>query len=227
MNFFGHALVACWVDRSAPWVLGSMLPDFASMSRARLLGADDPRVSAGIEWHHATDDVFHRTATFVEVYVAGGEELERQGIDHGASIAIGHVGTELLIDGLLIDDPAVAAAYLAALELVGDPSMGVRWHGDGADRYRVLGERMRQYGMPDDYRSPMAVAHRLHRILVNRPRLAITQDQVRAIVPWLERTRAELERRLPELLTEIRDGLAEHPLGARLGGVVESAEGRP
>ena len=105
--------------------------------------------------------------------------------------------------------------------------MGVRWHGEGADRYRVLGERLRQYGLPYDYRSPTAVAHRLHRILASRPRLAITTDEVRTIVPWLERTRAELARRLPELLTEIREGLSAHPLGARLGPGAQSAEGRP
>ena len=38
MNFFGHSAVASWADTDPAFVLGSMLPDFESMLRARLTG---------------------------------------------------------------------------------------------------------------------------------------------------------------------------------------------
>jgi hypothetical protein len=35
MNFFGHAKVALWRGDAAGFVLGAMLPDFASMAGTR------------------------------------------------------------------------------------------------------------------------------------------------------------------------------------------------
>src|SRR5690606_31275930 len=51
MNFFGHACVAARVDSDPRVLLGAMLPDFASMSRTRLAGSEDPAVAAGIALH--------------------------------------------------------------------------------------------------------------------------------------------------------------------------------
>jgi len=205
VNFFGHAVVACWVDRSPRVVLGSMLPDFASMCRSPLLGA---------EWHHATDEVFHVAPTFLELHHEGSDELEELGLSRGPATAIGHVGTELLLDGVLVDDDGATEPYLAAVAIAAEPAMGLRWHGDGAERYLSLWRRLSRFGLPDEYRDPTRVAGRLHQILGQRPRLAITEAQARAIVPWLERTRTTLVRRAPELLDEVRAGLAEHPRGA-------------
>lgn len=211
MNFFGHASVACWLDVEPRWVLGAMLPDFASMSRARLRGADDPQVRAGIALHHATDGAFHNAPVFVDLYASGGAALEAAGLDRGPSRAVAHVGTELLLDGLLLDrDGAARDAYLAAVALPLS-ELGLRFaRDDGPERFALLYERLSGYGLPFDYRSPEQVALRLEQILARRPRLAIRAGDRAIILPFLERTREALAASLPDLLDEVRAGLATY-----------------
>lgn len=209
MNFFGHATVACWVDRDPRWVLGAMLPDFASMSRARLRGADDPRVAEGIALHHATDAAFHGAPSFLELYVRGTEVLESSGLDRGPARAVAHVGTELILDGLLLDDGETAQAYLAAVALSGEASLGLRFRDEGgAARFASLHSRLATHGLPDDYRHAERVADRLAQILARRPRLALAPRDRAAVVPFLERTREVLALRLPQLLAEVAEALA-------------------
>src|SRR5690606_3246840 len=76
MNFFGHACVAARIDSDPRVLLGAMLPDFASMSRTRLAGSEDPAVAAGIALHLATDDVFHGARGFLTLYSRGIDRLE-------------------------------------------------------------------------------------------------------------------------------------------------------
>jgi hypothetical protein len=58
MNFFGHALVAAHKTPDPPFVLGSMLPDFAAMLRLRLPAMRDELMRDGVAFHHATDRAF-------------------------------------------------------------------------------------------------------------------------------------------------------------------------
>ena len=71
MNFFGHALLAQRNEAArgsirAEFVLGSMLPDFASMLRLRPPGAAADALQAGMRFHHQTDDAFHGSRSFLE-----------------------------------------------------------------------------------------------------------------------------------------------------------------
>lgn len=59
VNFFGHAAVATWSSDEAGVALGAMLPDFQSMSGARMASSPDAGVAAEVELHHRTDAVFH------------------------------------------------------------------------------------------------------------------------------------------------------------------------
>ena len=59
MNFFGHAIVASWTSVEPAFVLGSMVPDFANMVGARVPRVFHEGVARGVEFHHATDRVFH------------------------------------------------------------------------------------------------------------------------------------------------------------------------
>src|SRR4029079_14058794 len=64
VNFFGHALVASWRSRAPAFALGAMLPDFASMCRARVEVVGHADLAAGVDWHHETDRVFHAAGAF-------------------------------------------------------------------------------------------------------------------------------------------------------------------
>lgn len=206
MNFFGHATVAGWLCSDPRWVLGAMLPDFASMCRARLRGAADPVVAAGIALHHATDDAFHGAPSFLALYASGTEALEAAGVGRGAARAVAHIGTELLLDGFLLDDEAACAAYLEAVALPHEP-LGLAFRDQGAARFAELAARVREHGLPEDYRRPERVAARLEQILARRPRLALTPADRPAVVAHLERAQAEIGRLVPQLLGEVRAGL--------------------
>lgn len=206
MNFFGHATVAAWMSDDPRWVLGAMLPDFASMSRARLRGARDGAVTAGIALHHATDEAFHGAPTFLELCGQGAETLEAAGLGRGAARAVAHVGTELLLDGLLLDDAEAARCYRGAVALPREP-LGLLFHEGGAARFAALDARLREHDLPEDYRSPERVALRLEPILARRPRLAFAPRERPAVVAYLERTQRALSRAAPLLLAEVRRGL--------------------
>lgn len=208
MNFLAHASVALRIDPGADpkTVLGAMLPDFASMSRARLALAADPAVSDGIALHLATDDVFHGAPEFLALYTRGIDALEALGVGRGAARAVAHVGTELLLDGLLLGDPALDAAYLEAVALPIAP-LGLSFR-SGAERFEALFARLTEHGLPEDYRSPERVALRLEQILARRPRLALAPGDRARIVPFLEETRERLDARLPALLDEVDAGLS-------------------
>lgn len=182
MNFFGHAAVASW---SAPGahpapgvVLGAMLPDFATMCRGRIEAADDDAVTRGIALHHATDAVFHQLPVVTGLMRDLDAQLDHRGCARGPRRAVAHIGVELLLDGVLVGEPAYRAAYLSGL--AHDPALAWR-DPDDAPRFAILLARLRAHGVPDDLRMPEAITTRVHRILAHRPLLAPSPDDLRAI----------------------------------------------
>lgn len=180
MNFFGHAAVASWGEASSGCVLGAMLPDFATMSGARLAEAQgDDAVTRGIALHHKTDGAFHHLPPVLALMRELDARLERAGCARGPRRAVAHIGVELLLDGVLIEEPSYRDSYVAGL--AHDPK-GVRWRHDGDDaRFTSLLARLRAYGVPDDLRKPESIAHRLHRMLAHRPLLAPSPADLTAI----------------------------------------------
>lgn len=211
MNFVGHAVVASWVDDEPAWLLGSMLPDFAGMSRVRLLspGSENPMAAAGIAHHHRTDAIFHANRHFADIEADGIQSLERRGLPRGPARAIAHVGTELLIDGLLLETEPARDAYLSGL---GVPSaeLRLRCREGHEGKIEALLERLRGHGLPDAYRTPGGVAMRLRQALRRRPRLRWEPSHDDTVAAWLTETRRGLEATMPHLMAELR---------ARLGSV--------
>lgn len=205
MNFFGHAVVARWVRREPRFVLGAMLPDFASMCRARFSQVGDPQVAAGVEFHHRTDGVFHATPTFLALQREALEALEAEGVGYGPARAVAHVGVELAIDGELLADEGACADYLQAVAAL--PTVDVSCS-RGQPRFDAMAARATDFGLPDDYRSPRRVAERLERILAPRPRLAFANGDVDRVARWLERARPGIAGRIEALLDEVRAGLS-------------------
>src|SRR5262245_7417773 len=156
-----------------------MLPDFATMSGARLAEPTDTAIAQGIELHHKTDAAFHHLPPVPALMRELDDHLEARGCARGPRRAVAHIGVELLLDGVLVDDVGYRECYLAGL--AHDPS-GVRWRHDGDDtRFGVLLTRLRSYGVPDDLRKPESIAQRLHRMLAHRPLLAPSPADLTAI----------------------------------------------
>jgi hypothetical protein len=214
VNFIGHATVALWRRNEPEFVLGSMLPDFAGMAGTRLSRSpplpSSPEALAlaeGIALHHTTDDAFHGAPGFVTLLQETLDELTARGVSRATARAVGHVGTELLIDGELVHASEVAGAYTSALAV--ERSLeGVFIDAEGTARWGRLRERLLDYGVPYDYREPDAVLRRLQLVLHNRPRLAITADAlplIRAHLPALQR---KVRIALPALLDSVRAGVS-------------------
>lgn len=215
MNYFGHAAVASWQEPAAPaaalgdLALGAMLPDFAVMCGARVAGADDPALARGLALHHATDAVFHRAPAVVALFRDAEARLHARGCRRGPTRAAAHVGVELLLDGVLVDDARHRAAYAAALAgRVG----AVTWRAPGDDaRFAALHRRLRDHGVPDDLRRPRAAAHRIFRMLAGRRLLAPDAAERDAIAAMLEELAARVEVAAPTITRQVAAGLAPPP----------------
>lgn len=95
------------------------------------------------------------------------DELAAGGCARGPRKATAHVGIELLLDGVLVDDPRYRAAYLDALATADELALA---DGD-APRLAHLLSRLRSHGVPDDLRRCDAITRRLERTLAPRPLL--------------------------------------------------------
>src|SRR4051812_7122729 len=146
-----------------------MLPDFSTMSGARVTGTSDAEVAAGIDLHHATDAAFHKAPVVTGLMRELDKRLERGGCARGPRRAVAHIGVELLLDGVLLDDASYRDAYILGLEY----EAPLLWRDEGdAERFAVLMKRLREHGVPDDLKKPESIAYRLSRMLARRPLLA-------------------------------------------------------
>lgn len=177
MNYFGHVAVASWSTGSAEARLGAMLPDFANMCRAHLEPEQGSQVAAGIALHHATDAAFHDLPPVTALMRELDDRLAHGGCARGPRRAVAHVGVELLLDGVLVDEAAYREAYSTAIA----SDAPVAWTADGGTRFAMLRSRLRSYGVPDDLRTVDGIVARLARILAPRPLLAPSSDDLRAI----------------------------------------------
>ncbi|HEY1533286.1 MAG TPA: hypothetical protein VGF76_04695 [Polyangiaceae bacterium] len=192
MNFFGHALVA---ERSeatrgpvrAEFVLGSMLPDFASMLRVRPPQATLAAVQAGLHFHHLTDDAFHGSHSFLEFSGQASSFLRSHGLARGSARAVAHVGVELLLDAALVTDRA-NEAYLSAIEcaLTARVANHIAWQApDGSARFAHLCHNLASRGGVRGDPSPELIAERLRNILASRPRLALDDAGQSVVRDWV------------------------------------------
>ncbi len=176
MNFFAHAHIARRARREPAFILGAMLPDFATMCGARLGVIAHAEIGAGIAEHHRTDEAFHGGASFVAICRDTGARLEARGLSWGAARAVAHVGTELLLDGELTEDSETARDYVRAIEEAQEARSGAHVifrDEPGRRRFDELRDRLARYGTPVRYREPAFVSEVLVRILAGRPRLAV------------------------------------------------------
>lgn len=205
MNYFGHVAIASWLHTAPGTLLGSMVPDFASMSGVRVAdAAGDPDVAAGIALHHQVDGIFHQLPIVTGLMRDLDTILEDAGCARGPRRGTAHIGVELLLDGVLVADPTYRAAYTAAL--AHEPN--ITWK-DAADpaRFQALVTRLRRYGPPDDLTDPSSIAERLAHVLGRRPLLKPTPADQRAIETSLAQHQARVTAAVPTILHALRGRL--------------------
>src|SRR6185503_17388999 len=93
-------------------VLGAMLPDFATMSGARLAESTDAAIAHGVDLHHKTDAAFHHLPPVLALMRELDHKLDAGGCARGPRRAVAHIGVELLLDGVLVDDVGYRESYL-------------------------------------------------------------------------------------------------------------------
>jgi len=169
-------------------VLGAMLPDLCSMAGLRVQTVLDPELARGVDLHHETDRRFHAHPQFLALCSSALESLEARGVSRAAARAVGHVGSELLLDGLLSDDLHARAAYGRALQNAIESQLASQVVFKQDERpealRRVLG-RLATAPIPEGYRDAGFVCDRLEVILGRRPRLAMRAEDREPVLEWL------------------------------------------
>jgi acyl carrier protein phosphodiesterase len=182
MNFFAHLALARRLRRDPAFLLGAMLPDFATMCGARLGEIAHLGIAAGVAEHHRTDDAFHGGATFLALCRETASRLEARGLGWGAARAVAHVGTELFLDGELTRDLEAAGDYEASIAQAGSLAPHVVLRGEGAqERFWRMHARLASHGTPTRYREPAFVGEVLVHILAERPRLRVETEHLPAL----------------------------------------------
>jgi len=195
VNFFGHAVLAIRRSADPAFVLGAMLPDFATMIRARPPLTEHTAIDLGMRFHWRTDDAFHRSQAFGDLTHAAVRWLSARGVRGGRALAAAHVGVEILLDSALAGDTPAQQAYLAALDGAAPRELGrhVTWASDDQTvRFDNLRERLRERGAIVADIAPDVVAGRLRRALADRPRLALDDAAELAVGEWVTAARDEI-----------------------------------
>ena len=219
MNFFSHAVVASSRSEDARYILGSMLPDFVSMAGLRLerVSGDAP-LERGVAFHHTCDDAFHGAPLFVDLMETAREELEAEGLDSGPSMAIGHVGVELLLDGYLVEQHGVIRGYREAVEEAAHVDVLLRFVGldeaQGSARWRHMAARLAEAPVPEGYTRPAFVADRLVRILSSRPRLAVPFGREPLVHAWAARAKPKIYAAGAAMFAQVEQRLAARQASA-------------
>jgi hypothetical protein len=175
VNLLGHVRVALRTTSDDEHLLGAVLPDLESLLGQRLESARSrPGIAAGIAVHRATDAAFHADLRFTTGSIALTRALLARGVGRGPSRAVGHAGWELLLDGLLVDDPEVTAGFARAIAVLAEVA---RDEPAATDRLEWFARRQGDQPIWAAYADPAMVADRLHRQLSTRPRLSFPTEQ--------------------------------------------------
>jgi hypothetical protein len=208
VNFFGHTVLAVRRSTEPAFVLGSMLPDFATMIRARPPRAEHADIESGMQFHWRTDEVFHRSAAFLTLSQRALTWLSAHGVQRGSALAVAHIGVEVLLDAALATDDRAQAAYRAALEDAADGELGrhIGWASDEARaRFAGLRKRLLARGAIAGDIGPETVAERLRHALADRPRLSLDDASVLTVRDWARIARPDIDACAAPLVRELAE----------------------
>jgi hypothetical protein len=214
LNFVGHAVVASWLRPEVAYVLGSMLPDFASMIGARVPRIRDGDVLAGTEDHHVIDELFHELSAFRTLCRELGAELVALGLDRGRARAVAHIGVEILLDRPLADDTRARELYAAALDQAAPDALGrhLAWSGEERERFERLRTALKARCEATATDDRATAVFRLERALGRRPRLALDEQHCARVSVWLVQAESAVSSGAGALIAELKAGLRARKL---------------
>lgn len=197
MNYFAHGMR--FTDR--PWYMaGTALPDWLSVADrgVRLRSKEvlpfvqdgdeiESELAAGIMQHLNDDHWFHRSRAFVEIAgsvahlfreTLGPEDGFRPGF-------LGHIGTELLLDGVLIEEhPQLLEGYYEALDRL-DPILLEaavnKMSRTQTERLAPLVPLFRREQFLRDYVDPKRLLYRLNQVM-RRIKLKPLPDEIEEVL---------------------------------------------
>lgn len=210
MNYLGHAAVASWRSPDSAFVLGAMLPDFATMIGTRPPTTAHAGIDGGMRFHYRTDEVFHRSTAFVDLTRSAFAWLLARGVERGRARAVAHVGVELLLDVELARDEPVQRAYLAAVASAAPLGLGghLSWTSPGdSGGFDALRDRLLARGVTLDDADAGLVARRLRRALGLRPRLTLDDAAELVVRDWVVAARPAVAARSVALARDLADRL--------------------
>jgi hypothetical protein len=210
VNFFGHAVVATWRSDQPGFVLGAMLPDFATMLGTRPPAVEHTELAGGVHFHHETDRVFHEAPTFRRLQLDARRGLREMGLPRPSALAVGHIGVEILLDTVLAEDARGVAGYLAALALAPGDALGrfIAWNDDALrPRFETLSSLLSKGGVTASSRGADAAALRVTRALASRPRLRLTGGGEAIVLEWARASAPIVAAAAGTLIGEIQSGL--------------------
>ena len=212
MNFVGHIATGLRLDNGLDgpgFLVGTALPDFAGMGRVRLTRAAGS-LGGGVALHHATDHAFHADEWFLELEAELRTTLRAGGLPDGAARACAHVGPELLLDGALFDDSAVARGVNAVYEQIATPGAEIidLTTADERHRWSTHLSGIAEHLDPCAYRDPATVARRLHRITARRPRLAFGDALVDTVALHMSAVQPRIASSAVNVLDRVAGALA-------------------
>jgi hypothetical protein len=186
VNFVGHLATAVASSHQdageAGFRVGVMAPDLASGAGVSLR-APTAAVAAGLAEHHRADAAFHSLAWFRSTTQQLSVDLQGAGVRRGPARAVAHVGVELLMDGELLRDPAIARSFDEAWAVLGagGPEVAGLVVPEDQRSWLLWLERFTTYVDPRRYADPVSVALATERILARRPRLAFDAGERAAV----------------------------------------------
>jgi hypothetical protein len=212
VNFVAHALVAARLAPDRPDVgLGAMAPDLASMGRFRLDRVLLPAgVQAGVACHNATDTAFHGAPAVRDLMGDLRRRLAAAGLERGPCRAVGHVGVELAMDGVLLGWPDARGAVESALAERASVT-GALAPGPVRAAWQRVADRLATDLDLVPYRNPAGTAELLHRILAARPQLAFPAEQVAVVAVELAATMATVGPRIGQIVADTVAAVAAAP----------------
>ena len=220
MNFYAHAFIAARRDVQPSWVFGAMAPDFAAMAGMRLIAVNGDCVLAeGVEFHHRSDDAFHGAPIFIELMEQARVELQGQGLGFGPAAGIGHVGVEMILDGVLVERHGLLDCYVEAMAAAEELEHHLHFPGvdrrESALRWQLLFAWLRRARIPLDYGQPVVVADLLFRTLASRPALALCERDAVVVHDWALRWRPRVAERTEALLEQVEQRLRMSSVGIK------------
>ena len=158
MNYFGHAAVASWTSaRARRRCSARCCPTSRRCAAVGSTRSRDAAIAAGVALHHATDGAFHELPAVTGLMRELDDRLAAAGCARGPRRAVAHIGVELLLDGVLVDDRVVSRRLPRRDRL----RRRRRVAATARDASRCCASACARYGVPDDLRAADAIAARL------------------------------------------------------------------